>query len=306
MILFLSILCILLIFALLFTILYYRHTIHTFSRDIGHTLDNMISEQETSFSYTAESVNGKLHLKLKRLSEILYDKTMKSQTERDYMRSLISDISHQIKTPLANLKMYEELLRSRKLSDAQQQEFLTLLHEQMEKLDFLLESLVKLSRLENGIISFSICNICVKEMLAAALLQIMPAAEAKEIVITVDCGDNIFVSCDKKWTTEAIFNVLDNAVKYTPPQGSVHITVCVETFFTVLHIKDSGIGIPEAEQAKIFGRFYRVASTSDAPGVGIGLFLTRKILQAQDGYIMVKSESGCGSEFLVFLKSSLF
>lgn len=127
----------------------------------------------------------------------------------------------------------------------------------------------------------------------------MLAAENKNINVRVDCPDGIFIYCDKKWTAEAVFNILDNAVKYTPRNGSISVSADVNEFYAQIKIKDSGVGIPEIEQAKIFGRFYRAETVKNIEGLGIGLFLSRNIISGQGGFIIVKSEPPCGAEFIV-------
>ena len=215
------------------------------------------------------------------------------------MQSLISDISHQVKTPAANLKMYMQILSRRDMDEEKRREFLELSLAQTEKLEFLMQALVKMSRLETGIISFKKEKISAAEIIGESLVQIVPAAENKNITVQVNCPENIFVFCDKKWTAEAVFNILDNAVKYTPESSSVTISADINEFYAQIKIKDSGAGIPETEQAKIFRRFYRSETVKNIDGLGIGLFLSRNIISGQGGFIIVKSEPPHGAEFIV-------
>lgn len=301
-ILFLALIIVLLALLIL-TILRYRRETALFSRELEDTLDEMIAWEEgqtyPDFEFTSDTLSGKINIKLKRLFEILYQKNEQSKRDRDRLYSLISDISHQTKTPIANLKLYYQILSERKLEENKRKEFLDLSLAQAEKLEFLVSALVKMSRLENGLISFSTERTQAVLIVADSLAQIMPFAEKKGISITVDCSEDIFVCCDKKWTCEALFNVLDNAVKYTPENGSISVSVRKNKFYVIIKVKDSGIGIPEAEQAKIFGRFYRSEVVKNVEGIGIGLFLTRQILSGQNGFIVVKSEQNSGSEFMI-------
>lgn len=264
-------------------------------------MDEMLVGKKPEFHFTDESLMGKLQIKLKRLYEIMNDKTERSIQDQKQMQSLISDISHQVKTPVANLKMFGEILLERQLSEEQRKEFLLLLLGQMNKLDFLMQALVKTSRLENGIVTLVQEKINVEEILTEALSQVMTNAEQKNIDIKVTYDNNLIVLCDKKWTVEAIFNILDNAVKYTPENG--HITVCVEKneFYVKFSIADDGPCIPESEQTLIFKRFYRSESVKDMEGVGIGLFLARQIITEQGGFIQVKSNPPKGVEFQINL-----
>ena len=139
------------------------------------------------------------------------------------------------------------------------------------------------------------------DTLAMALGGIFLNAERKHIQVEVNCPETLVVSHDRKWTAEALFNILDNAVKYTPEYGSIR--VCVESW--EMHLKvsitDTGKGIPENQQGAIFRRFYREEDVHDIEGIGIGLYLAREIISLQNGYIQVTSQVGTGSTFSVFL-----
>ena len=219
------------------------------------------------------------------------------EDEKNKLASLISDISHQTKTPLANLVLYGELLEQTAL-DGDQRQNTAALRMQTEKLQFLIDALVKLSRLENGIIVLSGQLVPLSPLLHNVCLQLQEKANAKEITLTIEDTD-VMVNIDPKWTQEAIFNIVDNAVKYTD-KGSVSIRVTPYDMFTRIDITDTGIGIPMEEQSKVFGRFYRAESVRQKDGVGIGLHLAREIISREGGYIKVRSTPGQGSVFSVF------
>ena len=220
------------------------------------------------------------------------------EDEKNKLASLISDISHQTKTPLANLVLYGELLEQTAL-DGDQRQNIAAIRMQTEKLQFLIDALVKLSRLENGIIVLSGQLVPLSPLLHNVCLQLQEKANAKEITLTIEDTD-VMVNIDPKWTQEAIFNIVDNAVKYTD-RGSVSIRVTPYDMFTRIDITDTGIGIPMEEQPKVFGRFYRAESVRQKDGVGIGLYLAREIISREGGYIKVRSTPGQGSVFSVFL-----
>ena len=284
---------------LICTVIYYRRKISSFSEELSRILDDMTAENSPDFKITEDTVDGKINIRLKRLYEILNGRTEQSKRDKEKMQSLISDISHQVKTPAANLKMYMQILSRRDMDEEKRREFLELSLAQTEKLEFLMQALVKMSRLETGIISFKKEKISAAEIIGESLVLIIPAAENKNITVHVNCPENIFVLCDKKWTAEAVFNILDNAVKYTPESGSVTVSADINEFYAQIKIKDNGAGIPETEQAKIFGRFYRSETVKNIDGLGIGLFLSRNIISGQGGFIIVKSEPPHGSEFIV-------
>ncbi len=222
----------------------------------------------------------------------------KTAEEKAKIKTLIADISHQTKTPVSNILLYSELLSECELSDTEK-DYANRIFSQSEKLSFLITSLVKLSRLETGIIALSPKENDIAPMLRDIVVQAQAKAEEKGLFLTLECGDEKAVF-DEKWTTEAIWNIVDNAIKYTG-NGGVKITVREYEMFVCIEISDTGCGIPESEQAQIFSRFYRSESTSSEEGVGIGLYLARQIVSAENGYIKVVSEVGKGSTFSVFL-----
>ena len=226
------------------------------------------------------------------------------ELEKDKIKSLIADISHQTKTPIANLLLYSELLLEDDTDNLspQMRENILQLHTQSEKLQFLIDSLVKLSRLENGILQLSPLEEALNPMLELAVKDTESKAKAKGLkLILHDTDEKAYF--DSKWTLEAVCNILDNAVKYTS-KGSISLSVTAYEMFVRIDIKDSGIGIKEEELPKIFSRFYRSEDTKNMEGVGIGLYLSRQILSGEGGYIKVSSLYGQGSTFSVFLPKS--
>lgn len=219
--------------------------------------------------------------------------------EKEKVKQLIADISHQTKTPIANLLLYAQMLEEKELPE-EERAFVQELNRQAEKLDFLIVSLVKASRLETGMFVLHPKWDFVAPMLEEVIGQIAAKAEKKchTIVYQTD-GCRAFF--DRKWTAEAIYNIVDNAVKYTPWGGTIRLSVTDTELFVRIEIMDTGIGIPQEETPKIFQRFYRGSCVSGEEGVGIGLYLARQIVAGENGYIKVKSEAGAGSTFLVYL-----
>lgn len=222
--------------------------------------------------------------------------------EKEKIKTLIADISHQTKTPIANLLLYSELLREEDLPDNVRGNA-EALYNQAEKLRFLIDSLVKLSRLENGILSLSPEKESIQSLLLKICDQYLPKATAKGLSLHIQDTDSYAVF-DAKWTAEALGNILDNAVKYTET-GGVTISVTEYEIFARIDIADTGIGIPQEEFPKIFTRFYRSENVKNSDGVGIGLFLARKIINEENGYIKVTSHPRQGSCFSVFLPKDL-
>lgn len=272
------------------------------TRRLMGRLDRMISDaidgKFTERTYD-ESALSALEAKLSHYLSASAASARSVQEEKDNIKSLISDISHQTKTPISNVLLYAELLSEQTLP-SESREQVTALREQAEKLRYLIEALVKTSRLETGIFAMRPEAGRLQPMLEAAAGQLAPMAAEKGVSLSLISTEAAAVF-DEKWTTEAVCNLLDNAVKYTPRGGSVTVDAVSYEMFCRINVTDTGLGIPEEEQPKIFKRFYRSAGVSREPGVGIGLYLARQIAEGQGGYIKVSSRPGSGSCFSLYL-----
>lgn len=234
-----------------------------------------------------------------------------NRQQKQVIQELISDISHQTLTPIANLKLYAELLRESVCDqagadgaeDAQLPEIADTLCGQTEKLDFLIQSLVKLSRMETGLIGVHVQAGKIQSLFESVHREYRKKAAEKGIALTFE-ESSLRALFDLKWTVEALGNIVDNAVKYTRTGGKVCVSARAYTFFVRIDVVDNGIGIAAEDFHRIFTRFYRGPLTDDQPGVGIGLYLAREIVRSQKGYIKVTSKEGEGSQFSVFLPSA--
>jgi signal transduction histidine kinase len=279
-----------------------RKKLNDFADELCRTLDGMIKGAELPQTINEEeTLLSKINYRLIRLYEVMRENSLRVVDEKTALQELISDISHQVKTPIANLKMVNATLLEQNVPEDRRREFLQSISGQLDKLDFLMQAMIKMSRLETGIITLSQKECSIHETLAAALGGILFSAENKNISVSVDCPEELTVYHDSKWTTEALFNILDNAVKYTPDGGAIHVTAIRWEMQTKIDIADTGKGISESRQAEIFKRFYREEDVHDVEGIGIGLYLAREIITMQGGYIKVTSELGKGSVFSVFL-----
>ena len=218
--------------------------------------------------------------------------------EKEKIKTLISDISHQTKTPISNLILYSELIEEEDLSEDMRSN-VEAIKQQAEKLRFLIESLVKLSRLENGILNLSPQKEEIQPMLKDIYEQYISKASGKNLELNIEKTTSK-ATFDRKWTTEALGNIVDNAIKYTN-SGEINIKVHEYEIFTRIDISDTGIGIAESEQAEVFSRYYRSQLVHNDEGVGIGLYLTREIISSEGGYIKLTSELGVGSTFSVYI-----
>ena len=273
-----------------------------FTSELCKTLDNMMDgDEEPKPTDNSETLFARISHRLTRLYQIMQGNRRKVEEERQELQTLVSDISHQVKTPVSNLKMVTDTLLTRPVTEAERIDFIKGVRSQTDKLDFLFQALVKTSRLETGVIRLEKKPGRIYDTVAQAMSGIVYAADNKQIGVSVDCPENLTVAHDSKWTAEALFNLLDNAVKYTPAGGKITVTIEEWEMYAEIKVADTGKGISESNQAAIFRRFYREEEVHEQPGVGIGLYLAREIVTKQGGYIKVVSEVGSGSAFSIML-----
>lgn len=246
-----------------------------------------------------ESLLAAMENKLEEYLAVSETRMEKAAAEQAKTKTLIADISHQTKTPIANLLLYTELLKEEE--EVKGNETVTRLESQVERLDFLIQSLVKLSRLETGILVLHPRKNTFTGLLEEAEKQYADCAREKGLYlhVLIEEAKGVTACFDPKWTLEALNNLIDNAIKYTQT-GGVTVSVKPYKLFVCIEVADTGIGIAEEEHAKIFGRFYRAMAVSDEKGVGIGLYLVREILRQQSGYIKLDSEVGKGTVFSMY------
>lgn len=271
--------------------------------ELALLIENLVGQQEMiSFPETDDTLISRLQHQLLKLRNILLSQNKLLEDEKNQIKTLISDIAHQIKTPLASANTFAELLDDA-LSEEEHNEYNKILRESLNKLSFLTDSLIKMSRLESGIINLKTEKIILNHIILQSVKSVYLKAKEKDISIVFDNVCEYEISLDFNWTAEAVTNVLDNAVKYTQTGGFVDIKISDYPSYLRLDIRDNGNGIPKEEQAKIFTRFYRGANSSGVEGVGVGLYLTREILSRQNGYIKVSSNTN-GSTFSLFFRKT--
>ena len=271
-----------------------RHTMDT----LNHMLDEAIDGTFTAAHFD-ESRLSAVEAKMQRYLEASGTTKAQLAEQKARIQGLIADVSHQTKTPIANILLYAELLSDKPLPD-DCRDCVQALSAQAEKLRFLIASLVKAGRLETGVIAVHPKQDSVTALVQDALCEAAPKAAAKGITLSGTPADE--TACfDRKWTLEALGNLLDNAVKYTPSGGSVTVSVVPYELFCRIDVTDTGIGLTEEESSRVFARFYRASAAQNAPGVGLGLYLAREIAAANGGYIKVSSHAGAGSTFSLFL-----
>ena len=274
-----------------------RRTVRRLDRMLSTAIDGGFGEE--SFDESAPSA---LESRMARFLNGSARSLRGVQRQRESIQRLLSDISHQTKTPLANLKLYSSLLMEEELTPRQREQA-QVIFQQSEKLSFLIETLVKLSRLETDVLAVTPKSQPLSPLLERAASQAKAAAEQKGIALQLHLQQQAEMKAlyDLRWTAEALGNLLDNAVKYTPPGGCIQVSATQYELFCRIDVRDNGIGIAEEEQAQIFGRFYRGRQVREQEGLGIGLYLAREIAQKQGGYLKLSSRPGQGSTFSLYL-----
>ena len=264
---------------------------------LNKMLDDAISGEFEEKNFD-ESELSKLQSKLMRYLTTSSISEKKLREEKENIEELITNISHQTKTPLTNIMMYSELLGEK--ADGELKEYADEIHSQSRKLEELITALVKMSRLETGIFRLQPEENSLMTVLKRAYDQALPKAKLKNIELVLSEDKDAKANIDLKWTTEAVFNIIDNAIKYSGEGTSIKLKINTFEMFSSISVEDHGIGIEEEEIPKLFARFYRSRQVSDNEGIGVGLYLARQLAEEQGGYIKVKSAPGKGSTFELF------
>lgn len=264
-------------------------------------MDKMMNgEAVPNFDHIDDTYVSQIYHQLNRLYDVLQMQQNSIEQEKSKVQSFVSDISHQLKTPLTNLHLLQEALKQSGISPEEYQDCLEKQRKQLDKIDFLIRALLKTSQLENGLIQIQPREVSISQTILSALEGILVLAEKKEIEVYYDNTTDYTVLHDPKWTSEALFNVMENAVKYTPQNGKLNILLSRTEKYVKISIKDTGIGIPPADLTNIFIRFWR-GNTNILEGNGIGLYLCKQIISLQYGYILVNSTVNSGSEFEIYI-----
>lgn len=265
-------------------------------------MDNAIHGQIQEMAYD-ESMDAAITQRLNRLLQIAGMHKEQAELERDTIKALISDISHQVRTPLSNIMLYIELLREQAL-EKNIEGLADKIQKNSEKLDFFMKELVKSSYVEQEMILVHPQMVSVEELIDISCQNVELAAFRKKIMIKKELLKEVsekLCYADKKWTIEALGNLLENAIKYSKEESMVQIRCKEQESFLCIEVQDDGIGIKEEEQGKVFERFYRSEQVKEQPGFGIGLYLAREVLSKQGGYLKLTSKLGKGTVIAMYL-----
>lgn len=269
---------------------------------IDQMLEQVLNREKIEISDIQEGEISALASKVIRVQEKLEYEVNQAQKEKEQVKCLISNMSHQLKTPLSNVVMYRDLLELEPEAE-QRANFLERMKIQLEKLDWILQSLFKMVKLEQGVIQFETEQSSLKETLLSALNSTYDKAVKKEICIITKPFKDCLLMHNRKWTAEVFSNILENAIKYSEKGSKIEIQVNPLELFTEIRFQDYGMGIKKEELTNIFQRFYRSKEAENKEGSGIGLYLSRMILEKEKGYMTVTSDYGKGSCFSVFLQN---
>ncbi len=274
---------------------------------IEYLLDQILNESTNIIMpLYLENINSKLAHRTQKVIDYINIERSENRVEKEKLQSLLSDISHQIKTPMTNISLYNSLLQEQLSSDFEGRKYVNNISEQVEKLQWLLEQLIKTARLESGVITVNPRITTIKETIALAIETVWEKAEQKNISIKLTSFPQYLIYHDPKWTAEALANILDNAIKYSPKNSEIILDLKRFELFSEISVIDQGIGVSPDEYNNLFKRFYRSQVNLDQPGVGLGLYISQYITNCQGGYITVKNRNpeGKGTIFTLFLKNS--
>lgn len=264
-------------------------------------LQFMNGNQDTRLDDNKEGNLSQLFSSVNVMATSLTTHANKEKQSREFLRDTISDISHQLKTPLAALQMYNEIIQEERIANNVVVKFTGKSSQELKRMESLIQNLLKLARLDIGAIDLNRRNCRLKGFLESTVSTFLTRAETEHKSIVLDCDNGIILNCDEEWLLEAVSNVIKNALDHTNP-GDTIIIECDETPVAVrISIQDSGLGIHPEDIHNIFKRFYRSRFSKDMQGIGIGLSLAQSIVEKHGGSIMVESELGKGTTFhLVF------
>lgn len=293
------ILAVLLILAVCYGIYQKRKTY----RMIDRLLDSVLNREMIVYSEVEEGEFSALVSKIKQIQDVLENRARSADSEKEQVKSLVSNMSHQLKTPLANLSLYAEILGQGEIAPERKAEFADKMQRQIEKLNWIVESLSKMVKLEQNIDGFEVKDTPIRQTILDAIDTVYEKVEKKALHLNLEPFEDRALYHNRKWTVEVFVNLLENAIKYTDKGGTISIRVKPYELYTEIQFSDNGRGIHKEELTDIFKRFYRSPEVENMEGSGIGLYLSDLILEKEKGYITATSEFGNGSCFSVFLQN---
>lgn len=274
---------------------------------ISHAAEQVVERQfDEPLPEDEEGAFGALGRSFNAMAGRLNNTLQLLQQEKEFLQNLLSDISHQLKTPLSSLIIYNEnLLKDPKMKEDMKASFLERSRQQLDRMEWLIVSLLKLVRIEAGSIVFRKNEIRIRDLIEDAAFSLQLLSEQNKQTLQIHGGEDLLIQGDDEWMKEAFINLMKNAMEHTPEGGVIHVRLEEHSLFSTVVIQDYGEGIHPEDVPHIFKRFYRGKSNSKSQGIGIGLSLSKVLIEGQGGQISVFSKHGEGTEFRVlFLKST--
>lgn len=258
--------------------------------NITDALEQMFIKKEINIKYkNTDTLSDKILTQIHRINAANNGYQRLLQHQKDGIKKLLAEISHQLRTPLANMESYLTLLED-EIHVKEQREYFEAIKCSEAKIKFLTERFILAARMENKIIQIHKVPSDLKETVAIAVFQIYKRAEMKDIFIKVidERVDKCIIEHDANWLSEAVYNLLDNSVKYSPNRTCIKIFLRTNEMFSEICVEDEGIGIEKDEENKIFQIYYRGKNISTEEGYGMGLYITREIIKKHDGFMKAK------------------
>jgi len=285
---------------------YFRRQLTEVDESIKTIEAFMNGDSEARLEDGREGTFSKLYHAVNRMATVLEAQAAKQKNTKDFLKDTISDISHQLKTPLAALNMYTEIMRDNPDDNDAVRNFTIKTQRELDRVEMLILNLLKITRLDAGAVVMNKSEQNVSELMNEIRLRFETRAvkELKNLVLSGD--DSVAILCDRDWILEAVSNLVKNALDHTKEGGEVVICWNRLPAVTQIIIGDSGSGIHDQDIHHIFKRFYRSRFSKDSQGIGLGLPLAKSIVEANGGNITVESEPGRGSKFcLSFLNIAI-
>ena len=284
-------------------LIYLRIQKREMTRIINYLVKINNSNYDLNLKYNSEGVSSILENEIYKTTVHLRESCDTSLKDKMILKDSISDISHQLKTPLTSIMiMVDNIIDDKDMPEEIREEFMADIKKSTVHISFLVQSLLKLSRLDANAVDFTKKPEDINEIFRDCIKKTELLAEVREVNV-LSKSDKTSLICDKKWITEALTNIIKNCIEHTDRNGSVTLSSKDSRFDTKIIISDTGCGISEKELPHIFERFYKTKNSSD-DSIGIGLSLSKAIIEKHNGYIIADSEVGKGTTFTIkFLKN---
>lgn len=261
--------------------------------EISGCLDDLLQRKNISDkSVQKDTISAKILSQIQRVETMYLGAAALLEDERDAMKQLFAGIAHQLRTPLSNMETYLALLEDDCIDEKERKDYIRAVARSENKLSFLIEKFIVSARLENRMIQIHKCAADLRNTVAQAVFQVYKKANEKNINIEVQGADDDTIVChDSNWVCEAVYNLLDNSIKYSPESSEIIITLLFNEMFSEIRIEDSGTGVAAGEENKIFQLYYRGKNVSNQEGYGMGLFIAREIILKHGGFIRAERKN---------------